>query len=165
MAPETLDLKIGAQVMLIKNKFTVGLVNGSMGRVIGFEEATGCPVVDFFEGPRGFVVGVDDWKYEVNRSVKATREQVCVGIDVSLLESGLDCFVFLLGSASSGLCFVSCHCVFTFLLTLTTGVFTKVKVRRYLYFEWIWDASLKRDKVMLPCRVQSRWRVCRFDSF
>ncbi|KAJ3280727.1 hypothetical protein HDU79_011423 [Rhizoclosmatium sp. JEL0117] len=76
MAPETLDLKIGAQVMLIKNKFTVGLVNGSMGRVIGFEEATGCPVVDFFEGPRGFVVGVDDWKYEVNRSVKATREQV-----------------------------------------------------------------------------------------
>ncbi|KAI9328870.1 hypothetical protein BDR26DRAFT_40374 [Obelidium mucronatum] len=75
MAPERLELKIGAQVMLIKNKFDMGLVNGSMGKVVGFEENTGNPVVDFLNGPSRFVVFLDQWVYEQNRVVKATREQ------------------------------------------------------------------------------------------
>ena len=35
-APQLLSLKVGAPVMLIKNYPNIGLVNGSMGKVIGF---------------------------------------------------------------------------------------------------------------------------------
>ena len=38
MAPRTLTLKIDAQVMLLKN-MDVGLVNGSVGKVVGFKAA------------------------------------------------------------------------------------------------------------------------------
>lgn len=34
---ETLDLKVGSQVMLVRNKFSEGVVNGTKGVVVGFE--------------------------------------------------------------------------------------------------------------------------------
>ena len=39
--PEIFRLKVGAQVMCIKNYMTSGLVNGSRGVVTGFEDRTG----------------------------------------------------------------------------------------------------------------------------
>lgn len=45
LAQEVLELKLGAQVMLIKN-LDEKLVNGSMGRVIEFADS-GMPVVEF----------------------------------------------------------------------------------------------------------------------
>ncbi|WP_406613042.1 AAA family ATPase [Acinetobacter schindleri] len=37
-APETLTLKKHAKVMFVKNNFDLGYINGSLGKVIGFEE-------------------------------------------------------------------------------------------------------------------------------
>ena len=42
---EELHLKEGAAVMFIKNNFEAGYVNGSVGTVIGFDTATGYPLV------------------------------------------------------------------------------------------------------------------------
>lgn len=36
LAPETLELKVGAEVMFVANNFAAGFVNGSRGQVVGF---------------------------------------------------------------------------------------------------------------------------------
>src|SRR5581483_7605918 len=38
LAPETLKLKVGAEVMFVANNFAEGFVNGSRGTVVGFED-------------------------------------------------------------------------------------------------------------------------------
>jgi ATP-dependent exoDNAse (exonuclease V) alpha subunit len=43
LAPETLELKRGAEVMFVANNFTLGFVNGSRGQVVGFRD--GQPLV------------------------------------------------------------------------------------------------------------------------
>jgi hypothetical protein len=48
LAPETLQLKEDAVVMFVKNNFEVGYVNGTLGRVIGFEDEY--PIVELFDG-------------------------------------------------------------------------------------------------------------------
>ncbi|MBI4080568.1 MAG: AAA family ATPase [Candidatus Levybacteria bacterium] len=49
LAPQTLVLKKGAQVMFVKNNYEVGYVNGTLGEVIGFDEERR-PVVRTFDG-------------------------------------------------------------------------------------------------------------------
>lgn len=49
LAPERLTLKVGAQVMFVKNNYEVGYVNGTLGEVIGFTKE-GSPVVRTFDG-------------------------------------------------------------------------------------------------------------------
>ncbi|KAL3252414.1 hypothetical protein MRX96_017725 [Rhipicephalus microplus] len=47
-APATLSLKVGTQVMLTKNtQVKAGLANGSRGVVVGFDSASGDPIVQF----------------------------------------------------------------------------------------------------------------------
>ncbi|XP_075527790.1 phospholipid-transporting ATPase ABCA3-like [Dermacentor variabilis] len=47
-APSTLSLKVGTQVMLTKNtQVRAGLANGSRGVVVGFDSASGDPIVQF----------------------------------------------------------------------------------------------------------------------
>lgn len=53
MAPRVLTLKLNAQVMLLKN-MDVGLVNGSVGKVIGFKSMDELDEEDGFEGGSGF---------------------------------------------------------------------------------------------------------------
>lgn len=43
-APATLELKIGAQVILLKNQIQDGLVNGSRGKVVAFVDSTTHPI-------------------------------------------------------------------------------------------------------------------------
>lgn len=38
LAPETLELKVGAEVMFVANDFAAGFVNGSRGQVVGFKD-------------------------------------------------------------------------------------------------------------------------------
>lgn len=48
LAPETLELKVGAQVLCVANNPTAGFMNGSRGEISGFEE--GGPVVRLESG-------------------------------------------------------------------------------------------------------------------
>jgi ATP-dependent DNA helicase PIF1 len=50
LAPETLELKVGAEVMFVANNFEIGFVNGSRGRVLGFHKKTKNPVVQMETG-------------------------------------------------------------------------------------------------------------------
>jgi ATP-dependent exoDNAse (exonuclease V) alpha subunit len=50
LAPEELQLKVGAVVMFVSNNFSKGYVNGTTGEVIGFCEETGHPMVRTFRG-------------------------------------------------------------------------------------------------------------------
>lgn len=51
IAPENLTLKIGAQVMMLKNNFAKdGIINGSIGIVRAFDNKKGYPVVEFTNG-------------------------------------------------------------------------------------------------------------------
>lgn len=49
LAMENLELRRGAQVMFVKNNYEVGYVNGTMGRVTGFN-SEGNPLVKTFDG-------------------------------------------------------------------------------------------------------------------
>ncbi|MFA6993773.1 MAG: helix-turn-helix domain-containing protein [Patescibacteria group bacterium] len=51
LAPETLLLKPGAVVMFVKNNFDVGYVNGTLGRVVDFDE-NNFPIVETLAGNR-----------------------------------------------------------------------------------------------------------------
>lgn len=61
LAPQLLRLKLGAQVMCIKNAQDRKYVNGSLGEVIGFEDGTDYPVVRLVSG-REIVVRPDTWE-------------------------------------------------------------------------------------------------------
>jgi hypothetical protein len=73
LAPETLVLKKGAQVMFVKNNFEEGYVNGTLGEVIGFDK-DGFPIVRTFDGAE-ITVGPTDWEVkEENRELAAISQ-------------------------------------------------------------------------------------------
>lgn len=61
LAPELLRLKLGAQVMCIKNSQDRKYVNGSLGKVVGFEPHTDYPVVELTNG-REVAIRPDTWE-------------------------------------------------------------------------------------------------------
>jgi ATP-dependent DNA helicase PIF1 len=63
MAPALLALKVGAQVMLIKNLEST-LVNGSMGIVVGFSETNKMPIVQFSNG-RKMTMSEETWEFDL----------------------------------------------------------------------------------------------------
>lgn len=50
LAPEKLQLKVGAVVMFVFNNFAKGYVNGTTGIITGFDEEKGNPIVQTFKG-------------------------------------------------------------------------------------------------------------------
>lgn len=60
IAPQNLELKVGAQVMLLKNIEPPGLVNGSVGTVI---EIDGFPKVKFPH--KEMIVTPEEWRIEI----------------------------------------------------------------------------------------------------
>jgi ATP-dependent DNA helicase PIF1 len=62
---ETLELRLGAQVMLITNMdMAVGLVNGSRGVIVGFEPVRGFPTVKFKNGLTRLIEPFIWWSHE-----------------------------------------------------------------------------------------------------
>ena len=61
LAPEVLELKIGAAVMCIKNSQDKKYVNGSLGVVEDFDDNTGYPVVKLING-RLLTIKPDTWE-------------------------------------------------------------------------------------------------------
>lgn len=59
LAPEHLTLKIGAQVIFVKNNYELGYLNGTMGTVVGFN-TDGWPVVETIESQE-ILAKPEDW--------------------------------------------------------------------------------------------------------
>ena len=64
LANESLRLKIGAQVMMIKNSYSKeGIINGSLGIVKGFSSKKNYPIVQFTNF-RELTIGPEEWLLE-----------------------------------------------------------------------------------------------------
>ncbi|HEV2613991.1 MAG TPA: AAA family ATPase [Gammaproteobacteria bacterium] len=75
LAVEKLQLKIGAEVMFIKNDMLGRYVNGTRCIVVGFDKREGWPIVKTYGGDI-IVAYPEEWKYEDNGIVRATIRQV-----------------------------------------------------------------------------------------
>lgn len=75
LAPEQLKLKIGAEVMFVKNDPSGRYVNGTRCIVVGFEKHKGWPIVKTYDD-KIIVAYPEEWKYEDHGFVRATLLQV-----------------------------------------------------------------------------------------
>ena len=75
LAHEKLRLKIGAEVICIKNNFEQGYVNGSRGKIIGFVKENGDPIIELYNG-RKVCLGKDTWAIEEEGKIKASISQI-----------------------------------------------------------------------------------------
>jgi ATP-dependent DNA helicase PIF1 len=73
LAPEILELKVGAEVMFVANNFAEGFVNGSRGTVTEFRD--GLPVVKLLRG-RELTVGLHTWSLNEDGRVQAEVSQL-----------------------------------------------------------------------------------------
>jgi ATP-dependent exoDNAse (exonuclease V) alpha subunit len=73
LAPEKLRLKIGARVMFVKNNMDAGYVNGTLGKVVAFENSM--PVVETAKGAR-IMAQPMSWMIEEEGKMKAEITQV-----------------------------------------------------------------------------------------
>jgi len=72
---ETLILKEGAIVMFIKNNFEFGYINGTLGKVIGFDDESGYPIVKVRSGQEIIATPVS-WVIEEEGETLAVIRQV-----------------------------------------------------------------------------------------
>ncbi|MDD4990172.1 MAG: AAA family ATPase [Candidatus Pacebacteria bacterium] len=75
LSPEVLELKIGACVMFTKNNAKEGFVNGTIGKVIGFELENNYPIVQTAHGEQ-IMVSPMEWTVEENGGIKARIAQI-----------------------------------------------------------------------------------------
>lgn len=76
LAPEKLVLKIGAEIMFVKNDVQLRYVNGTRGVVTGFENSPeGWPIVRTNDN-RIVIANAEEWKYQENGAVRAILTQV-----------------------------------------------------------------------------------------
>lgn len=76
LAPVALKLKIGAEVMFIKNDSLSRYVNGTRGVVVGFEKTDErWPIVKTYDS-KIVIASPEDWKYEEHGIVRAVITQV-----------------------------------------------------------------------------------------
>ena len=74
LAPEQLKLKLGAEVMFIKNNYEAGYVNGTRGVIKGFD-SRGEPIVEIASSGKRLSVSAMEWEVEENGKVKASITQ------------------------------------------------------------------------------------------
>jgi len=74
LAPEKLFLKTGAMVMFVKNNFEQGYVNGTLGKVVDFDEK-GLPIVETI-GKRRITATPASWVIQEDEIVKGEIMQI-----------------------------------------------------------------------------------------
>lgn len=75
LAQPELTLKQGAQVMMLKNSMQKqGIINGSIGVIIGFSK-NDFPIVKFFNG-EVCIIGPEEWTVEIFNETTQTKEVV-----------------------------------------------------------------------------------------
>lgn len=75
LAPEKLRLKVDAVVMFVKNNFNKGYVNGTLGKIIGFDEDSGYPVVETIKGD-AIIAQPEKWVIEDDGKIIASVTQI-----------------------------------------------------------------------------------------
>lgn len=75
LAPQELKLKVGAQVMFVKNNFDKGYANGTLGTVIEFTD-DGYPVVEIATTQKQVIISPVSWEFEDRGSVVASIRQL-----------------------------------------------------------------------------------------
>lgn len=75
LSPAELELKEDAMVMCTKNNFEVGYVNGTLGRVVRFDEKEGWPVIKTPAG-RELTIKPVSWELAEDGKVRASIEQI-----------------------------------------------------------------------------------------
>jgi ATP-dependent DNA helicase PIF1 len=75
LSPDTLILKEDAMVMCTKNNFDAGYVNGTLGRVIAFDNDTTYPIVETADGVR-IIMAPQSWDVIEDGKIKASIEQI-----------------------------------------------------------------------------------------
>lgn len=89
LAPEILTLKVGAVVIFIKNNFNQEYVNGTMGRVIGFDEESGFPIVETNKG-KTIVANRETWtidEYDGTALAKVSQVPLCLAWAITIHKS------------------------------------------------------------------------------
>ncbi|MEM6997717.1 MAG: AAA family ATPase [Patescibacteria group bacterium] len=76
LAGETLGLKAGAHVMFIRNAQDKSYANGSLGEVVGFDEATGYPTVRLRSNDRYVTAKPETWELNDGDKTRASLTQV-----------------------------------------------------------------------------------------
>lgn len=74
LAPDNLELKVGAEVMFVANNPSAGFVNGTRGKVIDFSDDQ--PVVELAKTGRRIKVTQHSWKLEEDGRVRAEVAQL-----------------------------------------------------------------------------------------
>jgi len=74
LAPEILELKVGAEVMFVANNPTAGFFNGTRGKVVDFSDDQ--PVVQLAGNKRKIKVTEHSWKLEEDGRVRAEVSQL-----------------------------------------------------------------------------------------
>lgn len=75
LAHEELKLKVGAEVMCIKNNMECGYVNGSRGKVVEFDSETHNPVIKLYNGKKISITPML-WAIEEDGKIKASITQL-----------------------------------------------------------------------------------------
>lgn len=79
LAPQLLRLKVGAQVMMLKNTYQKeGIINGSLGIIKSFSSRKSYPVVEFSNG-KTITIGPEEWlieKFDGERKLVITEAGV-----------------------------------------------------------------------------------------
>lgn len=75
LSPSLLELKEDALVMCTKNNFEAGYVNGTLGRVVGFEGVDGWPIIETPSGKR-ITIEPTSWSLAEDNKVLAEITQV-----------------------------------------------------------------------------------------
>jgi len=75
LANENLKLKIGAEVMCVKNNFEENYVNGSRGKVVGFLSESDYPIIELYNG-KNVTLKPELWVIEEDGKIKASITQI-----------------------------------------------------------------------------------------
>jgi ATP-dependent DNA helicase PIF1 len=75
LSPERLTLKEGAVVMCTKNNSSLGYANGTLGKIVGFDEDNSYPLIETLDG-RVITIPTAEWVVEEEGKVRAKIIQI-----------------------------------------------------------------------------------------
>ncbi|MGI8637370.1 MAG: HRDC domain-containing protein, partial [Segetibacter sp.] len=75
LAPETLELKIGAEVMFVANNFSLGFSNGTRGQIVAFNDE-GAPLIKLQAKDRVIAAAPHTWSVTEDGATRAEATQL-----------------------------------------------------------------------------------------